>query len=362
MTLGTAAASAGTLSYSVGPRLYGGNIERWFPTSAITLGVNASLFPIGSSADYRPVYFGSSGLSASGGTIKVSHTSTTGSTAVGFSDAGTPIQVRSNSLWRVTTANGISSTGTPFSVQTEGTGLGIVGAVTDLRLTMVSAAAPGAAGVNGGTTTNPQVIRTGLSVANLSNSFYWGSINALQTPLPITLVSFAGRQVSDHISVSWITASELNSSYYSLLRSNNGKDFLEIGKVNSHGTTTEAHTYEWDDMSPLIGKNYYRLKSVDRDGSFDYSKIVAVDFSADKKSSIFPNPSNGKSVNIKIHFNPDEKYAVVILDNVGLVVGQYVFDQQEASIQFPVPLNPGIYYAKVSAAGFSQVHRFLMVD
>jgi len=185
ITLGTSAASPGTLGYSAGSWFYGGNFERWFPLSAVTQGSNASLFPIGDLSNYRPIYFGSSGLTSSGGTIKVSHTSIAGASAVSFSDAGIPVQVRSNSYWTVTTGNGISSTGTPFSIRTEATGMGLVWSTTDLRLTLAAAAAPGLAGVNAGTPSDPQVNRTTLSVANLSNNFYWGSTNSTQTTLPV---------------------------------------------------------------------------------------------------------------------------------------------------------------------------------
>jgi len=192
ISLGTSAASTGTLGYTTGSRLYGGNFQRWISTSAVTLGVNAGLFPIGGSSNYRPMYFGSTGLSAAGGTIKVSHSYIPGSTTVSFSDAGTPIAIRSKSSWTVTTGNGISSTGTPFTIRTEATSMGLVGAVSDLRLTLAAAAAPGTAGVNAGTILNPQVNRTGFSVAALSNSYYWGSVDLIQTTLPIAMASFNG--------------------------------------------------------------------------------------------------------------------------------------------------------------------------
>ena len=184
LTLGTSATSTGTLSYSTGSWLYGGTMQRWFPTSAIVQGTSASLFPIGDSVNYRPIYFASTGLT-SGGTIKVGHTSISGSSAVSFTDAGTPVQVRSNSYWTVSTANGMSGTGTPFSIRTEATGMGLVWSTSDLRLTLAAAAAPGAAATNAGTPSNPQVNRSTLSVANLSNNFYWGSTNATQTTLPL---------------------------------------------------------------------------------------------------------------------------------------------------------------------------------
>jgi len=202
LTLGTSASSTGALSRSTGSWLYGGSMQRWFPTSAITQGSNASLFPIGDVANYRPMYLGSSGLTSSGGTIKVSHTSVAGASTVSFSDAGTPIKLRSNSYWTVSTGGGISSTGTPFSVRTEGTGMGLVWSTADLRLTLAAAAGPGAAATNAGTPSNPQVNRSALPVTSLSNNFYWGSTNFTQTTLPVLSTPSNGQLPQDQDQVS----------------------------------------------------------------------------------------------------------------------------------------------------------------
>jgi hypothetical protein len=197
LTLGTSASGTGALSRSAGSWLYGGSMQRWFPTSAVTQGSNASLFPIGDVSNYRPMYLGSSGLTSSGGTIKVSHTSVAGASTVSFSDAGTPIQMRSNSYWTVSTGGGISSTGTPFSIRTEGTGMGLIWSTADLRLTLAAAAAPGAAATNAGTPANPQVNRSTFSLASLSNNFYWGSTNATQTTLPVVSTPSTGQPSQD---------------------------------------------------------------------------------------------------------------------------------------------------------------------
>jgi hypothetical protein len=361
ITLGTAAASTGTLAYTAGMWFYSGNIERWFPTSSITISAVAGQFPIGTSTDYRPIYFGNGGLSAAG-TIKIRHTATTGSTAVAptFVDNAGTVALRSNSFWTVSTANGIG-TGT-HNLRTEGTGFGTVGAMADLRQTLVNTIAPGTDGAHAGTLLNPQVNRTGLTTANLSNNFYWGSVNATNTPLPVSLVSFTGHQVSDQINLSWKTASELNFNFFSIEKSVNGKVFFEFHQVAGHGTTNEEHQYESVDKNPLIGKNYYRLKSVDFDGTSEYFDIIEIDFSKEKRFSIYPNPSDGKSITTKINFHTDEEYTVVIFNSLGLMVGHYTSTLPETTVTFPVGLSTGIYYAKFSSPSFAKVARFVVAE
>jgi len=301
ITLGTAAGSTGTLAYTAG-RFYGGNIERWFPTTtAIVIPALAGLFPIGTSLDYRPIYFGTAGFSPGGGTIKVRHTGSPGATAVAptFIDNGGTVAIRSNSFWTVTTANGIG-TGT-HAIRTEGTGFGTVGNVNDLRITRVNTIFPGSDGAHAGSLTNPQVNRTGLTTANLSNNFYWGSINAVQTPLPVSLLFLNGQSANNRIELSWSTASELNNDFFTVERLNEDDTFDQIAFQKGSGTVNEARSYQAYDFSPQAGKNYYRLKQTDFDGQFSYSKIIMVDFTETGNAvNIYPNPVNQESLTIEI--------------------------------------------------------------
>lgn len=360
ITLGTAAVSTGTLAHASGTRFYGGNIERWVPTSSITIGNVAGQFPIGTSTDYRPLFFGNAGLTV-GGTIKVRHTASSGATAVAptFTDNGGTVAIRSNSFWTVTTGNGIG-TGT-HSLTTQGTGFGTVGALTDLRITLVNTIAPGADGIHtNGTLTNPEVNRTGLTTANLSNSFYWGSINSTQTTLPISLISFNGQQVVDGIKLNWKTASEKNFSFFSIEKSLDGASFNEIGRVNGNGTTTDQHSYDFTDKNPLIGTNYYRLRSVDFDGYTEYFDIISVEFSDQKRFTIFPNPNNGKSINSSINFNSEQEYTLTILNNFGVVISKFSSAQPEIKLNFTEELTSGVYYAKLFSPEFSKIVRFVV--
>lgn len=360
ITLGMAAGSTGTLAYTSGTRFYGGNIERWFPTATVGIGTVAGHFPIGTSADYRPVFLGNAGLTA-GGTIKVRHSSTAGSTAVSptFTDNGGTVTIRSNSFWTVTTANSIS--GGTHSLSMEGTGFGTVNSLSDLRITLVNTLAPGSDGSHAsGTLSNPQVNRTGLTTVNLSNSFYWGSINSTATPLPVSLISFNGQRIMKQINLNWSTASELNFDYFDVERSSNAKLFTSIGKITGQGTSNVRNDYSLTDEKPIIGKNYYRLKSVDFDGYTEYFDVVSVDFTADKLFFISPNPSDGASLGFTLNFVPDGNASIIVYDNLSNIVGLYTPSNHSQNITFPNSLKSGLYYAKIIAGDFVRVERFVV--
>ncbi len=183
-TLGTAAASPGTLSHggaSTNGWMYGGTFTRYFNTVTIADGAAAGLFPMGNSGtDYRPFFVSCPATApTTGGTITLSHTSFTSATTVSIADDVTVVQ-RQDSYW--TSAAGGGLAGGTYNLRGEGTGFGVIGAVADLRLTLVSSVV-GSPGVNAGTTSNPEVNRTGLTLANLSNNFYIGSVDAANSPL-----------------------------------------------------------------------------------------------------------------------------------------------------------------------------------
>lgn len=109
--------------------------------------------------------------------------------------------------------------------------------------------------------------------------------------LPIRLLSFTATKKEKTVLLNWQTASETNNAYFSVERSTNGStDFSAIGKANSKGNTARLQQYTFEDLSPLNGGNYYRLKQVDKDGRSTYSKTVFVDFTKSTTIKIYPNP------------------------------------------------------------------------
>jgi hypothetical protein len=93
--------------------------------------------------------------------------------------------------------------------------------------------------------------------------------------LPITLMYLTATPQTNSILVQWATASELNNDYFNLQRSTDAKEFTTIGWFDGHGTTPYPNTYNYDDKGVVSGvMYYYRLESVDFDGTKHYSEIV----------------------------------------------------------------------------------------
>jgi hypothetical protein len=108
--------------------------------------------------------------------------------------------------------------------------------------------------------------------------------------LPVTLLNFTGEAQAEAVALKWTVTNELNFSNYGVERSTDGITYTLIGTVPAQSSNTENEkNYTFTDNSPANGYNYYRLKLVDKDGAYSYSKIVAVDFGG-AQVKVYPNP------------------------------------------------------------------------
>lgn len=113
-----------------------------------------------------------------------------------------------------------------------------------------------------------------------------GEIDA--TILPVTLISFEGKSETNQIKLTWKTASETNNKGFEIERSADARMFEKIGFVDGSGDTKEDQFYHFTDLNPLV-TGYYRLKQLDYDGKFEYSKVIAVKASTGI-IKMYPNP------------------------------------------------------------------------
>jgi len=181
-----------------------------------------------------------------------------------------------------------------------------------------------------------------------------------QWPLPVELLSFNAEQLDEEIVLDWSTASELNFHYFSIERSLDGKNFSEIGRIDGHGTTRERHDYSFNDRNPQVGKNYYRLKSVDFDDYVEYFDVIMGNYSGKKVFSIYPNPSDGTTLNYNMNFSLDENSTIVVYDNLGVKVGSTSGLDQKNNLTFLNSLNSGVYYVKIVSGNFSTIERLVV--
>ncbi|MBK7684102.1 MAG: hypothetical protein IPJ26_17320 [Bacteroidetes bacterium] len=109
------------------------------------------------------------------------------------------------------------------------------------------------------------------------------------TPLPVLLLSFDAKLTSNrHVKCEWSTLTETSNDYFVVKRSNNGYDFIDVGIRDGAGNSSAFLNYAFIDEYTPYEIPYYRLKQVDFDGQFTFSKnICHAIFRAIKKQYVF---------------------------------------------------------------------------
>ena len=182
--------------------------------------------------------------------------------------------------------------------------------------------------------------------------------------LPVELIKFEAKVTPfNEVKLFWQTASELNNSGFEIHKSNNGKDWETIDFIEGQGTTIEVSNYQYEDQNPLIGTNYYRLKQVDFDGAFEYSKTIAVEYNIEESNiTIFPNPSNGV-VNLQINNPSNQSIQIKILDNLGRIIRDSEIIEGEANWQQEMVIKEkGIYTVAIQIGNEIVYKRIVIAD
>lgn len=172
-----------------------------------------------------------------------------------------------------------------------------------------------------------QTINVSLAVSSTSCLFYRGGSNdgfsvttTVNIPLPIELVSFKATVELGLVNLTWVTASELNNDFFQVEKSQDGKEFLPIIRVEGAGTTNQRNVYNVVDENPLPGDSYYRLSQTDFDGTKSYSKIVVVRFESELSEILkfYPNPvRNGDVLHFEYLSEKDEIIKISLTDPAG---------------------------------------------
>jgi hypothetical protein len=169
---------------------------------------------------------------------------------------------------------------------------------------------------------NQQIVAAWSStgVVNTSLTSLITSPGLTTTSFPVKLTQLTANIFQEKQSIlNWQTSSETGFSHFEVQRSADAKGFETIGREESKGQNTDRNDYEFIDSSPIIGQNYYRLKSVDLDGTEEYSKILGLNFKEPEGLVFYPNPALNALEMKGLEVAKIEK--VNVYNNVGLLIG-----------------------------------------
>lgn len=189
------------------------------------------------------------------------------------------------------------------------------------------------------------------------NDYVYDAISG--TTLPIELVGFQVKtNEKNHAVLNWVTALEINSAKFSIERSVNGIDFESIGEVEAAGSSFNNLNYEFVDISPNNGLNYYRLKQIDLDESFEYSLLKSIDLKEAKIAlSIYPNPTTDE---IRVNNIGSGIRKARVVNSMGQMIKEFLLQDGENVIAVN-DLNKGIYFLQYENGTSFSMEQFVKI-
>ncbi|WP_207895877.1 right-handed parallel beta-helix repeat-containing protein [Hymenobacter gummosus] len=181
-------------------------------------------------------------------------------------------------------------------------------------------------------------------------------------PLPVELVDFAAKAQNTAALLTWRTAQEKNNSHFEVERSIDGVNFVKVGRVAGHGTSTTAHQYSFTDAEAARQAStvYYRLQQVDLDGTTTTTDTRAVRFDkqAGLELALYPNPAV-ETLNVRL-LGATDASSVLIYNTAGSLVLKGQLAGSLATSLDVRALPAGTYLVKVQGAnGLNLTRRFV---
>ncbi len=169
--------------------------------------------------------------------------------------------------------------------------------------------------------------------------------------LPIELANWSGQSEGTGNRLTWKTLSESNTDYFEIERSDDSKNFISVGNQKAAGESKIARSYSFvDKTANQATPQYYRLKTVDLDGTFALSSVISVNKTEKGKGQIqiFPNPTKD-FLSYKMLENDSETTEITLVDLVGRVVLTQKLSNTEGGLSV-THLKPGTYIACLKTA------------
>jgi len=197
---------------------------------------------------------------------------------------------------------------------------------------------------------NTDVTIVGYAMASSATGASPVGFSTTPITLPVTWVSFTASRNGETVTLNWNTVNEKDNSHFEVERSVNGFDWNTIATVAAGASTTQD-SYTYTDETAGAAQTLYRLRQVDEDGQYSYSKIVTVDGASTTaattaKTTIF---AAGKTINIRFDEPATGRVTVRLLSMGGQILQQEAAEAASGTMTMGASNLPaGIYVVYVT--------------
>ena len=310
------------------------------PIAITTSATTSFLIPIGKGGKYRPIQITPVVSTPTSFKLEYFNTSYSNTTSL----ATSIISVSDNEYYDITRTVGIANITLALPYEFNA---GVVANTNQLAIARFDGASWMAESANP-TVSGNTLSGTLTSQTPISNFgvFTIGSTNPA-TILPVTLQSFNASLINQNVQLAWVTSEEVNTQSFYIEKYIN-EIWTKIAEIKANGSSNNLISYSYIDKS-IAKENLYRLKIVDKDGSFTFSNVVSVKGNASlidfNKIGIYPNPAIGGKFNVQFNSVQNFPISYSIINLQGQRVLNGFINQTNQKIN--ANLNKGVYILSI---------------
>ena len=182
------------------------------------------------------------------------------------------------------------------------------------------------------------------------------------SPLPVTLSSFTGKINNNNTLLNWKVENQENFDRYEIEYSSNGSDsYSAIGTVYTNNQAAGSYHFVHVNATTEGATGYYRLKMIDKNGSFKYSSVVSVQF--EKGISINVRPTllkRSETIRIRLAGNSGSVYKIKLLDGAGRTLQEKTSSGNNYLLMETERLKAGTYLIHAAGEGMNQTFKILV--
>ena len=252
-----------------------------------------------------------------------------------------------------------SDPGADFEIQTTNDPLGTwttVASITDNR------AYVNTFNVTGNKAQYVRLYTTAHNITGGQFQLFEFEVYGIEEVLPAVLTNLSAVKLGQsQVKIGWTTAQELNTQTFVVERSANGTSWQQVAALPAAGNSNTPLNYSVTDTDPVKGNNYYRLKTIDIDGHFEYSATRRVDFRSAITFTLYPNPAADELLITTDKVNGLNRASLQVLNNMSqVVINRSIADGGQPYRLNVASLQPGVYYLKlVTAEGEINMEKFI---
>ncbi|MBC7511335.1 MAG: hypothetical protein H7320_21700 [Ferruginibacter sp.] len=181
--------------------------------------------------------------------------------------------------------------------------------------------------------------------------------------LPLSLLSINATKHSSGVNVEWKTTNELNLDQYIIERSTDGQSFYQVAVAQPLGTFTSVNNYLWFDKFPADGYNFYRIKSINKDGTSQYTKTVRVLVEqASSTFKVYPNPISGNTFEVSVSNLEKGQYSFQLVNYAGQLINTKKIEHLGGDLNYHFEaglMSKGLFQLNIKSTHYNETRNLI---